>query len=73
VTSVVDVETRCFLPFPRPGRFIVDSVSRTLRVASIPAGGAARASFTPVPTLEGCQEFLILSAKGRVVDLRIAD
>jgi hypothetical protein len=73
VIALVDVETRCFLPRPRPGRFVVESGSHTIRVPAVPAGGTARATFAPTPTLEGCENFVILTARGRVAGLRVAD
>jgi hypothetical protein len=73
VVTLLDVETRCFLPRPRPGRFIVDSGTQTLRLPAIPAGATGRATFAPTPTLDGCENFVILTARGRVTDLRIAD
>jgi len=82
VTVAVEATTRCFLSYPRPspipggniyGRFIVDTVTRLVAVPPIAPGGSAQATATLAARLEGCVDLLVLSAKARVVDVRIAD
>ncbi|MDR7418352.1 MAG: FxLYD domain-containing protein [Armatimonadota bacterium] len=73
VALVVDFETRCFVEFPRPGRFLVDTRSQSVTVPSVPSGGTARATVTPAPSPDGCAEFTITSAKARIADLRLSD
>jgi hypothetical protein len=73
VNLAVEYATQCYLPLPRPGRFITQPRSGTVSVTQIDAGGSGQATIAIPRDQEGCQGYTGLGARGRVLDLKIAE
>ncbi len=72
-TAVVDYQTRCFVRFPPPGRFILDSRSASVAIPSIPPGGSARAVVPLTAPTDACHEFIVVSSSARIASVRLVD
>ncbi|MDR7520841.1 MAG: hypothetical protein QN168_00105 [Armatimonadota bacterium] len=72
-TAAVEYDTRCFIPVPRPGRFVSTAGSGLVTVGQIPAGGTAQAALAVANATPGCENFAVVAARARIADAKVAD